>query len=289
MSVSAPSVSGRLAAMSAQHRRVQPLQQRHALAQGLVVVHLALHGALGDARHLLAYPVRARQLVDDLDADERGVHVHHHQPLAAPVEALALQRHVEGAGGHGQLQQRALELLGVALRRQGNADLDGAEFRSDRRSMRSMLAPCARQTLGHGVQLARAQGAPHSGDDMAAEGRSSGGRRIHRLEVQRHAQLLGREEQLLEDAARLGQAHQQAQGELALHHHLLDVEQLRAHLGEDAGQARGDAGLVLPGDGDEDGVLGALAVAHGGADLPARPARRERSSHRSVTAAPRTG
>jgi hypothetical protein len=39
----------------------------------------------------------ARELVDDLDPDQRRVHIHHDHALAAPEDALPLQRDVERA------------------------------------------------------------------------------------------------------------------------------------------------------------------------------------------------
>ena len=57
-----------------------------------------------------------------------------------------------------------------------------------------------------------------------------------------------------EHVARLGDADQQAQRELPLDHHLLDVVQGRALLRQDAGQRGGDAGAIGAGDGDEDAV-----------------------------------
>jgi len=53
--------------------------------------------------------VRPRQLVDHLDADQGGVHVHHDQALCLrPEQRLALERAVEGALSR-RLQERALE------------------------------------------------------------------------------------------------------------------------------------------------------------------------------------
>ena len=86
------------------------------------------------------------------------------------------------------------------------------------------------------VQVRRAQRRPDGGDDVAAPVAGVGAARAvavggrDRLEVQLHAQLLGREQQLLEHVARLRDADQQAQRELSLHHHLLDVVQRGALL-----------------------------------------------------------
>ena len=93
------------------------------------------------------------------------------------------------------------------------------------------LAPRLRADGGDDVALRQAAGAPAR---RAASAR-------HRLEVQLHAQLLGGEQQLLEHVAGARQVDQQAQGELPLHHHLLDVGQDGALLGQDAGQRGGHA------------------------------------------------
>ena len=68
-------------------------------------------------------------------------------------------------------------------------------------------------------------------------------------------ELLGREQQLLEHVARLGDADQQAQRQLPLDDDLLDVVQRRPLLRQDAGQGRGDAGAVGTGHGDEDAIV----------------------------------
>jgi hypothetical protein len=89
---------GRLGGDLAQVRRGQARQRRDARAQAGLEVELALHRPPGDRRDLVAAPGPARQLVDDLHLDERGVHVHRHQPLAAAAQALALHRDVEARG-----------------------------------------------------------------------------------------------------------------------------------------------------------------------------------------------
>jgi hypothetical protein len=50
----------------------------------------------------------------------------------------------------------------------------------------------------------------------------------------------------LSTSLRAGQVDQQAQGELALHHHLLDVRQRRALLGQDAGEVEVTPGRSWP-------------------------------------------
>src|SRR5690606_26508238 len=51
-----------------------PGEERHARPQALLEIELAAHGALGDLGHLLVLAAGARQLVDDLDGDEGGIH-----------------------------------------------------------------------------------------------------------------------------------------------------------------------------------------------------------------------
>jgi peptide-methionine (R)-S-oxide reductase len=137
---------------------------------------------------------------------------------------------------------------------------------SESRPIFSMLAPSAASVDAIAWQVRRAQGRPDGGDDVAARFvQRRGGPRVagrHRLEVQVHAQLLRREQQLLQHVARLGHVHQQAQRQLPLHDDLLDVVQRRALLRQDPGQRRRDAGAVGPRDGDEDTVGG-----HGGGSI----------------------
>ena len=92
-----------------EHLRIEPAEQCHPLAQALVVVHLPLHRPAGDRGHLLPDAVRAGQLVDHLDADEGGIHVHDDQPLAPAEQRFPLQRAVETrlAGGRRAARARA--------------------------------------------------------------------------------------------------------------------------------------------------------------------------------------
>ena len=101
-------------------------------------------------------------------------------------------------------------------------------------------------------------------DDRAART----GHVTDRLEVELHPQLLGGEQQLLQDVSRVGQPDQQAQRQLALHDHLLDVVQRRALLGQDAGQRRRDSRAVASGHGDQHPVVG---VGQNVGSLVARP------------------
>jgi len=78
----------------------------------------------------------------------------------------------------------------------------------------------------------------------------------HGLEVEVHAELARREQELLEEIAVAGDADQQAQRELSLHDDLLDVVEDGVLLGEDAGEGGRDARAVGPGHGDEDAFDG---------------------------------
>ena len=155
------------------------------------------------------------------------------------------------------LEQRALEHLAVAVGRQERVDLDRGQRVLRQAADLLDVGPLGGQRRGDGVQVRRAQRRADRGDDVAPPlgfGRRRRGVGGDRLEVELHLQLLGGEQQLLEHVARLGDADQQAERELPLHHHLLDVVQGRALLRQDAGQRGGDAGAIGAGDGDEDAV-----------------------------------
>ena len=99
---------------------------------------------------------------------------------------------------------------------------------SDSREIFSMLAPSAASVEAMAWMWRAPSAGRDGGDDVAlgpGRGLAVAPRRSprHRLEVQLHAQLLGGEQQLLEHVARARQIDQQAQGQLPLHHHLLDV------------------------------------------------------------------
>ena len=111
------------------------------------------------------------------------------------------------------------------------------------------------------MKVGRAQRRADGGDDVAPALRPGwhggfGGGAGNGFEIQLHAELLGREQELLEHVARLGNSDQEAQRELSLHDHLLDVLQRRPLLRQDAGQGGRDAGAIRAGDGDENAVSG---------------------------------
>jgi hypothetical protein len=117
------------------------------------------------------------------------------------------------------------------------------------------------------VDVPGAQAGRDGGDDVAPAGRAAvvpalgGVGPAHRLEVQAHAQLLGRKQQLLQHVAGGRQVDQQAQRQLPLHDHLLDVCQGGAAIDQDGAQGGGHAGAVGAGDGDQN------AIARGGLGL----------------------
>ncbi|MNP13031.1 hypothetical protein D3C76_1052960 [compost metagenome] len=57
-----------------------PLQQGDPVAQAVGKLQLALHGRRRHGRHLLTHPGQTGYLVDALDPDRGGIHVHHQQP-----------------------------------------------------------------------------------------------------------------------------------------------------------------------------------------------------------------
>ena len=83
-------VEGQIRREVVEHAGVEARQEGDPLAQALVVIHLAHHRPARDRRDRIEDPVGPRQLVDDLDADERRVHVHDHEPLAPSQERFLL-------------------------------------------------------------------------------------------------------------------------------------------------------------------------------------------------------
>ena len=71
------------------------LEQRDALAQGLLEVELAAHRRLGHAGDLDLLAGVGGEHLDDLALDEGGVDVHHDQPDAAAVQGVALDGEVD--------------------------------------------------------------------------------------------------------------------------------------------------------------------------------------------------
>jgi hypothetical protein len=134
------------------------------------------------------------------------------------------------------------------------------------------VRPFAGQRRCQRVQVGGAQRRANRGDDVAAPLRRAGPgfARRDRLEVELHAQLLGREQELLEHVPGLGDAHQQTERQLALDDDLLDVVQGRPLLGQDAGQGGGDPGAVGTSDGYEDAIIS--TVGHGAGESTSRPA-----------------
>ena len=198
----------------------------------------------------------ARQLVDDLDPDQRRVHVQHDQPLGATEQALALQGDVE-PGRRRHRQQRALQRLAVALRRQQRVNLDRGQRVLGQAADLLDVRPLRRQRRRQRVQVGRAQRGADGRDDVAPALAACRRLRLvaaHGLEVQLHLELLGGEQQLLEDVARLGDADQQAQRQLPLDDDLLDVVQGCPLLRQDAGQGCGDPGAIGAGDCDKNAV-----------------------------------
>ena len=82
---------------------------------------LDAEGRLGEL-----YAGRARELVDDLDGDERRVHVHHDEALAAAKDAVLLHRDVE-RGARGERHQGLAQAVVVRVARQAEMHLDRAE------------------------------------------------------------------------------------------------------------------------------------------------------------------
>jgi len=221
-----------------------------------------LHGTLCNLGNLLSHTRRARQLVNHLDANERGVHVQHHETLRASIHAFPLQRHVKRRV-HRNCQQRPLEVLTISRRRQAGHDLDGRQVPLGQSGDLLDVGTLGRQRRSNGVNVAGAKCARDGGDDVTRSLDASclscrihG--RDHGFEIQIHVQLLGGEQELLENVARSRQAHQQAQGELPLHDDLLDVVKGRALFRQNPGEGGGDAGAIRPRHGHQDAIDVAL-------------------------------
>src|SRR5262249_23701953 len=105
---------------------VEPRQELHALAERLVVVHLASHGPLGDLGYFRNHTGVPRQLVDHLDTDQGGIHVHHHEALGATVKSFTLEANVERPS-LSDLEERTLQNLGIAAYRQEAVKLHRGE------------------------------------------------------------------------------------------------------------------------------------------------------------------
>ena len=89
-SVAPPGVSVMRSAMtSVDDVRLEPREQRDALAQRRLEGDLAAHGALGDRGHLLLQADEIGEFVDAFLADHGGVHVGEEQLLAPAGRGLA--------------------------------------------------------------------------------------------------------------------------------------------------------------------------------------------------------
>ena len=152
---------------------VEPLEQEHPLPQRLVVVHLALHRAFGDPGDFFADAGMTSELVDDLDADQRRVHIHDHQPLRATVEALALQADVERPL-HRRIEERPAELARIVpLAAKHNAPrAKPAILRRGARSSDVPLDP--REGFGNGMDVRSSERKADRGDHVPLRRRLGG-------------------------------------------------------------------------------------------------------------------
>ncbi len=213
-----------------QHLRVQSFQQGDALAQAPVVVHLARHRPPRDGGHLLSHAVRPRQLVDHLDADERRVHVHHDQPLAAAQQRLALQGAVERSLAR-RRQECALKPRRISVRRQRDGQLDGLKAAFAEPVDALDVRAVGRQHFRHRLQRRGPHAARDDGErvTLARLAGIAGQPAVFQLQAQR----LGGEEQLLDEEIDGSRFDRESQHEKSLHHHPAEPQarHLRAAMG----------------------------------------------------------
>ena len=193
--------------------------------------------------------VRGEQL-DHLALDQRRVDVHHDQPHRAAQQAGRLDRDVHALRGRLEREQGA-EPFGV---RAGHVQVDGgdgvARHPLDPVDVGAAVGDPARDG-GHGGRLERR---PDHGDvgatlttDLVVAGAA--------VDVDAHPEAVGgRLHGVAQPLPVAGRRHQDAQDQPAAEHDLLDVEDLDPGLGQGGEDRGGDAGPVLAGDGEEQGL-----------------------------------
>ncbi len=233
-----------------EHARVQAGQQGHPLTQRCREIGGAVHRRGRDLGDLFRAAGPGREQVDHLGGDQGGVHVHDDQAHGAPVQAAALDRHIDpllcrlaGERRAQDVRVRSRHVEFDAGHRLVGEPVDPVDVR-----------PAHGDLAGDRGHRAGQQRAAHDGDmEPPAPPRQlapAGG--DLRFQVQVGGQVPDRPV----DPGEIGVAvagQQHAEDQAAADHHLLDVRDGQFVGGQVGEQPGGDPGPVTAGQGHQDG------------------------------------